>query len=405
MGFDRCCLRLRLNGLQQQLLTVFWREEGRALRTTAMVISSFVCCWLPFFLSLLPLHQERHWIFAARLTAFANVLVSPAIYVYRNKVAQREAGRLLVTLFCPCPDKSSQRSAAAGAGHSNVPSYQATPVPMLHTVHLRPTHLSHQSSLSSGSSDTDTPRQRRSADERADDGDVSFKPLMVVNWRKEGSVKCQVMDHRSAGSAADASDECKQSRASIAGDSALPSASDNKTSAVIHMRQRSLTVSGDVVPHSTGVRRPKDGRTTQETVPVIPPEVPEFGAMRCHSQTQWCRCTAPPRRTSSEELKMLNYQTYPSLDFFDIGLEDYGRRAASFSRFVQNHSTPMAASVPAASTTSVANSSHRKRRTSSFSKVLLSRHKQSKSSQHQPKCSASSMPSVQETKSSFVTAV
>ena len=55
LGLDRCCLRLRLGGLQQQLLTALWREEGRAMRTTAMVISSFLCCWLPFFLSLLPL--------------------------------------------------------------------------------------------------------------------------------------------------------------------------------------------------------------------------------------------------------------------------------------------------------------------------------------------------------------
>lgn len=45
---------LRLNGMQQQLLTLFWREQGRPLRTTAMVISSFTCCWLPFFVWLLP---------------------------------------------------------------------------------------------------------------------------------------------------------------------------------------------------------------------------------------------------------------------------------------------------------------------------------------------------------------
>ena len=44
---------LRLNGMQQQLLTLFWREQGRPLRTTAMVISSFTCCWLPFFVTTL----------------------------------------------------------------------------------------------------------------------------------------------------------------------------------------------------------------------------------------------------------------------------------------------------------------------------------------------------------------
>jgi len=33
-----------------------------------------------------PAPRRSHWLFAARLAAFANVLVSPAIYVYRNKV-------------------------------------------------------------------------------------------------------------------------------------------------------------------------------------------------------------------------------------------------------------------------------------------------------------------------------
>lgn len=85
---------LRLNGMQQQLLALFWREEGRALRTTAMVISSFTCCWLPFFVWLLPFQihpslvaeAERQasrpvsapsatsaGVFLARLAAFSNV--------------------------------------------------------------------------------------------------------------------------------------------------------------------------------------------------------------------------------------------------------------------------------------------------------------------------------------------
>jgi len=84
---------------------------------------------------------------------------------------------------------------------------------------------------------------------------------------------------------------------------------------------------------------------------------------------------------------------YPSLDFFDIGLEDYGRRAASFSRYAPNYAAAAAAAAPPAAAAAAADAaaSAAKRRTSSFSKVLLSRHKTSKAA-----ASASSMPSVQE---------
>lgn len=56
---------MRFSGMQQQLLTLFWREQGRPLRTTAMVISSFTCCWLPFFVWLLPFQIHPSLIAAA----------------------------------------------------------------------------------------------------------------------------------------------------------------------------------------------------------------------------------------------------------------------------------------------------------------------------------------------------
>ena len=59
---------LRLNGMQQQLLTLFWREQGRPLSTTAMVISSFTCCWLPFFVWLLPFQIHPSLIAASTST-------------------------------------------------------------------------------------------------------------------------------------------------------------------------------------------------------------------------------------------------------------------------------------------------------------------------------------------------
>ena len=91
---------MRLSTMQQQLMTIFWREEGRPLRTTAMVISSFLCCWMPFFVWMLPFRPQPVGFFVARLAAFSNVLVSPAVYVYRTQVAQREAARVLSIIFC-----------------------------------------------------------------------------------------------------------------------------------------------------------------------------------------------------------------------------------------------------------------------------------------------------------------
>ena len=72
---------LQWSTMQQQLLTLLWREEGRPLRTTAMVISSFICCWLPYFVWLLPFQQQQRaysvqtsiGFFFARLAAFSNV--------------------------------------------------------------------------------------------------------------------------------------------------------------------------------------------------------------------------------------------------------------------------------------------------------------------------------------------
>lgn len=72
---------MRLGEIQQQIFSLLWREDFRALRTTAMVISSFTCCWLPFFVWLLPFQDGGRTpalaasagVFLARLAAFCNV--------------------------------------------------------------------------------------------------------------------------------------------------------------------------------------------------------------------------------------------------------------------------------------------------------------------------------------------
>ena len=59
------------------------------------------------------------------------VLISPAIYVYRNQVAQREACRVLLMLFCPLSKRARNASrfgaealmmAASGLAQPNVPN-------------------------------------------------------------------------------------------------------------------------------------------------------------------------------------------------------------------------------------------------------------------------------------------
>ena len=131
---------------------------------------------------------------------------------------------------------------------------------------------------------------------------------------------------------------------------------------------------------------------------------------------------------AAAELKALNHPlAYPSLDFFDIGLEDYGRRSttSSFSRFIQQQpSLPPPAAIassahhqPPVSHVHVQQQSAagRRRRTCSFSKVLSrgSKHPSisrwptvfgSGKQQEMDKNSASSMPSVQQIPS-LVTAV
>jgi hypothetical protein len=167
------------------------------------------------------------------------------------------------------------------------------------------------------------------------------------------------------------------------------------------------------------------------------------------TSTTAAAAAAAAAAVAAAELKALNHPLayYPSLDFFDIGLEDYGRRSAtsSFSRFIQQQPAPLVTpATPSAATCiqstpattplipptlshqpSGGNNSGRRRRTCSFSKVMSRSTKQQpvtggsaansrwpavfggKQQQQQEilgKSRASSMPSVQQIPS-LVTAV
>ncbi|XP_047107512.1 uncharacterized protein LOC124776526 [Schistocerca piceifrons] len=99
------------------LSTLLFREEGRAVKTAAMVVASFLLCWTLFFATVLADAWAATWQGAddddeaeaegpgsvpeqcrrlAELLALSSGCVTPAIYVFRNEAARAEALRLLL---------------------------------------------------------------------------------------------------------------------------------------------------------------------------------------------------------------------------------------------------------------------------------------------------------------------
>ncbi|XP_065352880.1 alpha-1A adrenergic receptor-like isoform X1 [Cloeon dipterum] len=76
--------------------SVFSREEGRAVKTAAIVVTSFLFCWTPYFAGLL----AGPWAPAplalvALSAALSNGVVTPFVYVFRSEAARREALSIL----------------------------------------------------------------------------------------------------------------------------------------------------------------------------------------------------------------------------------------------------------------------------------------------------------------------
>ncbi|XP_023718889.2 uncharacterized protein LOC111870653 [Cryptotermes secundus] len=92
---------------------LLFREEGRAVKTAAMVITSYLFCWTPYFVTLLidtwggvGATVDSYKIEAnlvpepfrslALLTALSSGCVTPFIYVFRNEAARKEAVKVLL---------------------------------------------------------------------------------------------------------------------------------------------------------------------------------------------------------------------------------------------------------------------------------------------------------------------
>jgi hypothetical protein len=206
----------------------------------------------------------------------------------------------------------------------------------------------------------------------------------------------------------------------------------------IEMRQRSQTFCETRLSSSGGGGRHPAPNTAvslrTEVVPNVSAATSNDRSGRTKKRsssntTTAAAAAAAAAAVAAAELKALNHPlAYPSLDFFDIGLEDYGRRStSSFSRFIQQQPPPLPPPLPpqpaplvphisqSSSASDRAATNGRRRRTCSFSKVLSRGSKQqagnrwpavfgSGKQQEIGKSNASSMPSVQQIPS-LVTAV
>ncbi|PSN51487.1 hypothetical protein C0J52_00760 [Blattella germanica] len=89
--------------------TLLFREEGRAVKTAAMVIASYLFCWTPYFVTLLvdtwggvgayviePYLVPEPFRSLALLTALSSGCITPFIYVFRNEAARSEAVKVLL---------------------------------------------------------------------------------------------------------------------------------------------------------------------------------------------------------------------------------------------------------------------------------------------------------------------
>ncbi|KAG8253520.1 hypothetical protein J6590_032316 [Homalodisca vitripennis] len=85
---------------------LFFREEGRAIKTAIMVIASYLFCWAPYFVS----STSQAWggVSLPRslvtICAVSGSSLNPIVYVFRNESVRKEATRVVCWWKVPaCP--------------------------------------------------------------------------------------------------------------------------------------------------------------------------------------------------------------------------------------------------------------------------------------------------------------
>ncbi|XP_063223030.1 beta-1 adrenergic receptor-like [Bacillus rossius redtenbacheri] len=106
---------------------LLFREEGRAVKTAAMVIASYLFCWTPYFAMLLvdtwgdaggPAEGDvvpESFRFLSLLSALSSGCVTPFIYVFRNETARQEAVKVLTWWRRARGKYAGEPAAGAGA--------------------------------------------------------------------------------------------------------------------------------------------------------------------------------------------------------------------------------------------------------------------------------------------------
>lgn len=375
------------------------------------------------------------------------MLISPAIYVYRNQVAQREACRVLLMLFCPFSKRARNASrfgaescitgplvmAASGMAHPNGPPLQYNQYPLQtastsinpqendeeqqqQQQHHNPSPLltasRRTSSVATTNSLAESPQlAQRKASEDASAASVvvtvgsclagqpptvATRPIShVVNWRsRSGSVDCRILLQSQQQLPPEQLTCLRKARASISGGCVttatggglltvepIESCDDlnEEMEGTGTMRRRSQTISGEMnsSSHHSPEKESEPLRlfvghaSSMGPLTTAPSKVDRRHSHHHHNNVQLSQQQQQQQYLNETGLvnRLNSPVLFPSLDFFDTGLEDYSRRtsAVSFScaQYIHNQSS---ATTP----TSQAPAGHQRtrRRTCSFSKAL-----------------------------------
>ncbi|KAK8745390.1 hypothetical protein OTU49_000165 [Cherax quadricarinatus] len=110
--------------------SLFFREEGRAVKTAVIVIASFVTSWLPYFI--FKIFEAGGWTRdipyvdeVVTYIALSSSCTSPFIYVYRNETASKEVLKIVCWWRPPSPASPtfsrSSHHPKMGNGHTTTP--------------------------------------------------------------------------------------------------------------------------------------------------------------------------------------------------------------------------------------------------------------------------------------------